>query len=390
MLGKLTREQILEKFKEVHGEKYDYSFFTEYVGAYYKIQINCKEHGIFNQTVYQHINEKGCKKCGYEAMKKSHRKTLDQVLSDFRSVHGNRYSYELVTEYINAHTPVSIICHIHGIYQQMPYRHFNSLHGCPKCGRKQANDATRKPLNKFIEEAINIHGKDTYDYSKVDYINSHRKVEIICKIHNKSFFQIPVNHLSGSKCTDCAIASSIVLRSKTTKQFIIDAKNVHGLNTYVYDKIEYVNKHIKVLIGCTNCDQYYEQAPDKHLEGQGCPRCVYKNESESIEIIENLSEERFKKCKPLFLNGLELDGYCEKLKLALEYNGRQHYEYVDHFHRDGLQSLVYQQERDQRKIRLCHENGIYLIIIPYTIEDKKTFIKNEYDNYLFLRSCADY
>ena len=57
---------------------------------------------------------------------------------------------------------------------------------------------------------------------------------------------------------------------------------------------------------------------------------------------------------------LEFDGYCKELKLAWEYQGRQHYEYIQHFHKK-CDSLQKQQERDSKKRELCKENGITLI-----------------------------
>ncbi|KKL74823.1 hypothetical protein LCGC14_2061080, partial [marine sediment metagenome] len=56
---------------------------------------------------------------------------------------------------------------------------------------------------------------------------------------------------------------------------------------------------------------------------------------------------------------------CKELKLAFEYNGQQHYERIPHWHRT-IDVFVKQQKRDAKKIVLCREKGITLIIIPYT------------------------
>ena len=61
--------------------------------------------------------------------------------------------------------------------------------------------------------------------------------------------------------------------------------------------------------------------------------------------------------------------------LAIEYNGIQHYEYVEFFHRGNEGNLVRQQERDKLKEELCHQNGIYLIVVPYTVKDQGEFIR---------------
>jgi hypothetical protein len=67
---------------------------------------------------------------------------------------------------------------------------------------------------------------------------------------------------------------------------------------------------------------------------------------------------------------LELDLYNEELRIAFEYNGKQHYQYIPHFHGD-ISNFNDQQSRDNGKIALCTANGIKLIIIPYTCDTKK-------------------
>ena len=99
-------------------------------------------------------------------------------------------------------------------------------------------------------------------------------------------------------------------------------------------------------------------------------------------IFETLFGKKFKKCRPNFLEKLELDGYCPTLKLAFEYQGRQHYEYVSIYHRKGLVDLHNQQKRDILKRKLCKLNGVRLIEIPhiYTHNNKdemKAHILNE-------------
>jgi len=52
--------------------------------------------------------------------------------------------------------------------------------------------------------------------------------------------------------------------------------------------------------------------------------------------------------------------------MAFEYDGKQHTEYIPHFHRNGTSDLLKQQERDARKNDLCKHNAISLIRIPHT------------------------
>lgn len=97
-----------------------------------------------------------------------------------------------------------------------------------------------------------------------------------------------------------------------------------------------------------------------------------KGEVECRRAIEAITGKPFPKARPPFLRNsvsgstLELDCYCDELKLAVEYNGEQHYKYIPYFHqnKEAFYNLKY---RDEMKQRLCHENGVQLIIVPYTI-----------------------
>jgi hypothetical protein len=62
ILNTLSKEEILLKFRNFHGDKYKYPDFT-YKNTKSKISIVCKEHGEFKQTIGKHFMG-GCKKCG--------------------------------------------------------------------------------------------------------------------------------------------------------------------------------------------------------------------------------------------------------------------------------------------------------------------------------------
>ena len=101
-------------------------------------------------------------------------------------------------------------------------------------------------------------------------------------------------------------------------------------------------------------------------KGTWCPYCSsFRSEEACREIFESLFETKFPKRRPKFLNRLELDGYNEDIQLAFEYQGIQHYKYRPFFHisEEGFKD---QQERDRRKYDLCIQNGITLVLIPYT------------------------
>lgn len=112
------------------------------------------------------------------------------------------------------------------------------------------------------------------------------------------------------------------------------------------------------------------------------PKKVYKNETRCREIFENLFKTDFPKVRPSFIvndktgKKLELDGYNDKLKLAFEYQGQQHYNFSPYFHK-SQEDFTNQVYRDKLKKELCEKNNITLIEIPYSIEykDLEDYIK---------------
>lgn len=60
-----TKEELVEEFKEIHGERYDYSR-VEWVNSSTKIAIGCRVHGDFLQTPNSHLQGRGCRLCALE------------------------------------------------------------------------------------------------------------------------------------------------------------------------------------------------------------------------------------------------------------------------------------------------------------------------------------
>lgn len=59
-----------------------------------------------------------------------------------------------------------------------------------------------------------------------------------------------------------------------------------------------------------------------------------------------------------------IDIYIPYLGIAIEYNGRQHYEYVEHFHKD-LSGFHSSKLLDSKKYNFLVEKGIKLVYIPF-------------------------
>lgn len=139
---------------------------------------------------------------------------------------------------------------------------------------KRLRYATKSTTAEFIAKAKAIHG-DRYDYSLVDYKRNCIKVKIICKEHGV-FEQTPNNHLDGKGCEKCVRPNLGI----TTASYIAKAKEVH-CNRYDYSKAQYVKMIERITITCPEHGDFLVIA-QKHLTGQGCPKCKAEVQSERI------------------------------------------------------------------------------------------------------------
>ena len=366
-MKKLTTEEFIQKAKEVHGNKYDYSK-SIYKGSNIPITITCPIHGDFIQNrPSHHLGGVGCPKCGKERARMKRTLTTEQFIKKAKQIFP-KYDYSKVN-YINSATKVVIICSEHGQFEIQPSS-LLSKHGCPKCG------GTVKLTNKeFIERAHEIHG-DKYDYSKTNYQKMDSKITIICPIHGE-FEQIPSNHLKGKGCPKCGKEAMANKRRKPLEQFIEEAKKIHG-NKYDYSKVQYKNNKEKVEIICPVHGSFW-QTVKHHLNGCGCPMC---NSSKGENIIKNyldknninyLSQYEISVPKNIRISSKAyIDFYLPDYNTFIEYNGEQHYVPKEHF--GGQIAFEYQQIRDNFLLEYCKNNNIKLIVISYKEKDIENYI----------------
>lgn len=131
----------------------------------------------------------------------------------------------------------------------------------------------------FIKSSNKKHN-DRYDYSKVEYVNNHTKVCIICPEHGE-FWQTPKSHIRGHGCPLCAIKYRSLALRLTTEEFIRRAKEIHG-DKYDYSKVEYKGIFDKVCVICPIHGEFYIE-PNNHLKGSGCKKCNFDKQKKGRE-----------------------------------------------------------------------------------------------------------
>ena len=137
-----------------------------------------------------------CKACSLTGRPCKRKMTREQFIARASEKHNNRYDYSQ-TVYNGVDNRLTIICPIHGVFEQTGTNHLYSGHGCIKC----RSDKQRKLQTTFIAEAMFRHGH-LYNYDQVEYKNAHIKVKIICAKHGE-FYQSPNRHIQGEGCPSC-------------------------------------------------------------------------------------------------------------------------------------------------------------------------------------------
>ena len=353
-----TTEEWVASARKVHGDKYDYSK-VEYVNNHTKVCIICPKHGEFWQTPSAHLQGQGCPKCANEANGGRKRLSILAFIKKANEKHGDKYDYSKV-KYDGAHTKVCIICPEHGEFWQTPNEHKKGC-GCPTCGVENRSEKQTSTKEVFIKKARKVHG-NKYDYSKVDYVNNHTKVCIICPKHGE-FEQSPNGHLKGSGCPNCSFKDTGDRCRSSLDEFIKKARKLHG-NKYDYSNVNYVNNRTKVCIVCPDHGEFW-QPPNDHLRGRSCPKCNLSHLERSV--MNYLDEKKItydyqKHFK--WLGRQSLDFYLPDYNVGVECQGIQHFEPVDYFGGDkGFKKVL---ERDKRKKSLCEKHGVKLLYFGNT------------------------
>lgn len=205
MSRKLTAAEFVAKATEAQQDKYDYTN-TVYVDSKTKLEVRCKKHNLVLWTTpNSHLIGTGCCPiCAKEARQKAFTSSKEDAIKVLPVDVQTAYDFSEAV-YKNYHSPITLRCRKHDIYFTVRYETLFHKSGCPECAKERARDKYCLSQEEFINRLVAIYG-DTYDYSKVKYINSKEKVELVCKEHG-SFFKAPVKLYNGGGCQRCKISN---------------------------------------------------------------------------------------------------------------------------------------------------------------------------------------
>jgi hypothetical protein len=126
--NRLTTEQFINKSKQIHGDKFDYSKVV-YIHTNVKVEIRCaKNNHTFHQIPSGHLSGNGCPKCSNRVPL-----TVEMFIEKASLSHKSVYDYSKVNS-VSSKKKVTITCCIHGDFKQKVGSHLRGQ-GCPNCAK---------------------------------------------------------------------------------------------------------------------------------------------------------------------------------------------------------------------------------------------------------------
>lgn len=193
-----------------------------------------------------------------------------------------------------------------------------------------------------------------------EYVSIDKKLKWIC-LHDHKFDMAP-NLIKdrGYWCPECGIKKRADSRRLGLNKAIEFALQMG----WECQSKEYTRKKDKLDWVCSYGHKF-KQSLDHAMRYRKCPRCFGYQKEEIVRFLLSQSLGRIFYKKKILVKGvenqLELDGYCEDLGIAFEYNGRQHYNVIDFF--GGEEELKKRKRYDKAKAEYCKNNNIKLIVV---------------------------
>ena len=333
-----------------------------YTNVYTKVSWQCKFGHEWQAKPSNILYQKSwCPQCFRDSQRApgSTRRKIDlQTLREHASTLGGMC---LADEYLNLKSKLVWQCACGHTWQASAGNVLNGKSWCPQCSQ------TRPLRLKLLRDhAAALKGQCL----ATKYINNSSKLWWQCR-HGHEWQATPANILNkGTWCPHCAKRAPIGL-----PRLQAHAASLGGLCLAE----SYQNVFRKMTWMCRHGHVWSASANSVLNSGTWCPDCATKTsraESEVRRIFEDIfSPASFGTCFPSFLEGLQLDGHSPEMQLGFEYQGEQHYRHDHFFHSRDPQSFQRQCERDARKVKLCQSAGVRLVVIPYFVRDKRTFIQ---------------
>lgn len=344
----------IDKFRDRHGDTYDYSRIDKITNSRQDIEVVCPHHGSFTTKVYLHKEGGGCPKCHSEKKNQDKVKPLKFAEDSVRE-----NGWRIIGGYQGMSTECSILCTTcRGVFRRTPTA--SAQYKC-KCTAWDSNKAPKKSRDEYIADCVEVHG-GKYDYSLIKSgVKSKDVVSIICPDHGVFKCRLSDHIHKHSGCKKCSNEAKSVSMMLTNDQYLDNVKKVHG-DRYDLTNVEYGGYDVDVEVICNEHGKFRIRS-QRLTEGYGCPRCNSSRslaETELLEYVESISGVTSAN-KTIIDGNKELDIFVGQSNLAIEFNGL-------YWHSEKFRGMNYHLQ----KTIACSNMGIQLIHI---FEDEWAFKK---------------
>lgn len=279
----MTQDEFIQKMNIRYGNKFDFSE-TVYVNNTTKIHVTCNRCGADIYTrpgdLYVHGT---CRKCT-----QYHDKAY--YVEKFIDAHGDKYDYSCMSKekLYTRHDTITIICPIHGEFQQKIKNHING-NGCKLCGYNKSGDSVKISLEDIKKRLDKLCGSDLeYDIKK--YKNTNTPLPLKCNKCGKTFMRDVNALMINNTCPYCNGKNRNL--TYKTNEFIEKARNIHG-DKYDYSKTVYKKTDEKICVICHKINDFGDEhgefwvTPHSHIgvSKTGCPKCSGKHQKTTEEFI---------------------------------------------------------------------------------------------------------
>lgn len=230
---------FIEQSNKVHHNIYDYSK-VNYINDGTKVDIICPKHGVFSQSPNKHLSGQGCPFCKTSRTKHTNIKKYSQLFPNkSNKIHNDFYDYSN-TNYIDAKTPVDIICPKHGIFKQIPSNHLDGK-GCPKCNQSRGeNKIERYLIENNIKYEVQKKFNDCVKDKKLSFDFWLCDKNMLIEFDGLQHF-IPLGFQGGLKkleyTKECDRIKDEYCKSKNIRLLRISYKDINDIEKILSDNI---------------------------------------------------------------------------------------------------------------------------------------------------------
>lgn len=387
------RKWTLQSAKEAFAENGKMLLATEYVNPRTKMPYICLKHkdeGVQYMTLDKCLRGQGCHICKVEKISSKRRTNTSEIQAKCKDM-GLIY----VRHYVeNNKTKVVYICPIHKDKGEriVEWSSLNHGHGCDYCARKQRSEKLRVSEEVVKEKCKELGLTYIRQYIKRDEHHNQTIVVFICPKHKDYGEQsVPWQNMKNGKGCICCSRGMFSINSRTPFIHIKAMFNMLGLELLSTEE-EYYEANIqdvKLKYRCPKHPNVIQYKSVKSLaQGCGCALCNTSRGEEKVgDILDKLKfsynrQHTFPDCKNKRV--LPFDFYIPCVKVAIEYDGEQHYQPITFGGSidEAQHNFEQTQHRDAIKTQYCIDNGIKLIRIPYWEKDNiEEILKKELNIY---------